>query len=638
MTCRVSSDAPLPRILVVDTDVDEALLVEGYLREGLGGTELPVSRASSAADARAALAADPPDVLLLDVRAHDAEAFALLEEMRDAGSPVPTIVLTGRSNAEAALHAHRLGAAEVLVKPSLTPASLAATVRFATQLEESRRKEAETERALRRAERQAEALVASSLDIVSILDREGRILFTSPSTEKLLGHRVETLVTRNVVEIVCPEDVEAVRAALERCLESPGTTVSVEFGVRRADGAIRQLEALTTNLLDDPGVLGLVVNSRDVTERHRSEDTLRRLEAAVEQSASIIFLTDAGGTITYVNPAFTRTYGYTREEAIGATPRLLRSGRHEPAFYAEMWSTLAAGSTVKTEVWNRARDGRLVIARASIAPIRDRRGTVTGYLAVQDDVTERNVMNERLRLAQKMEALGHLAREIAHELDGVLSGVLSGIDAAAALLPEGSAAAPLLGEARAAAARGEALGHELLSFGRGASMTLTRVGANALLRDAAAQLRGRIGPGISLRLDLSPETVAVTVDRAEVVNALVQLAEFLLESLPPGGSLTLGTGVGPLSEPGLEAFSPSPDPSWVILTIGDDGTPMDEETRGRLFDPFGSSRTPGRGGGLGLAAPYGTVKQAGGYLLAVPAERGNLFRVYLPPAPGAGPT
>ncbi|GEM_PF-2614310 len=636
MNVRVSPDGRPPRILVIDADADEALLVEGYLREGLGEPDLPVRRTRSATEARVALAEDPPDVLLLDVRAHDPEALALLEEMRDEGSPVPAIVLTGRSNAEAALHAHRLGAAEVLVKPNLTPASLAAAIRFATQLEESKRKEAETERALRRAERQAEALVASSLDIVSILDREGRILFTSPSTEKLLGHRVETLVTRNVVEIVCPEDVEAVRAALKRCLESPGETVSVEFGVRRADGAIRQLESLTTNLLDDPGVLGLVVNSRDVTERHRSEDALRRLEAAVEQSASIIFLTDAEGTITYVNPAFTRTYGYTREEAVGAKPRILKSGRHDAAFYAGVWAELACGRTVKTEVWNRARDGRLVIVRASIAPIRDRRGAVTGYLAVQDDVTERNVMHERLRLAQKMEALGHLAREVAHELDGVLSGVLGGIDDAAARLPEGSPAAPLLAEARAAAERGAVLGRELLSFGRGTSMQLERVAANALQRDAAAQLRGRVGPGVSLRLDLSPETVTVTVDRREMAYALVQLAEFLLESLPPGGTLTLGTGVGPLEEPGLEVPLPGTAASWVLLTVGDDGTPMDEETRGRLFDPFGPSRTPGRGGGLGLAAPYGTVKQAGGFLFVAPLERGNLFRVYLPPAPGSG--
>lgn len=629
----MSPDAPPPRILVVDADADEAALVEGYLRDGLGEPGLVVRHARSVAEARSALADDPPEVLLLSVRRTDDESFELLSALRAAGDPVPTIVLTGRSNAEAALQAHRLGASEVLVKPSLTPASLAGAIRFAMQLEVSKKKEAETERALWRAERQAEAIVASSLDIVSILDGEGRILFTSPSTEKLLGHRVEALVTRNVIDIVCPEDATAVREALRRCLESPGTTVSVEFGVRHADGSIRQLESLTTNLLDDPGVLGLVVNSRDVTDRHRNEDALRRLEAAVEQSASIIFLTDAAGTITYVNPAFTTTYGFSREEAVGANPRILKSDGHDAGFYKEFWETLSAGHMVKAEVRNKARDGRLVIVRASVAPVRDRRGAVTGYLAVQDDVTERTVMSERLRLAQKMEAVGHLAREVAHELDEVLDGVLAGIDATAARLPEGSDAAPLLAEARAAASRGSGLGRELLSFGRGAAVEPERVGPNALQRDAAAHLRERLGHDVSLRLELAPEGPAVRVDRKELVAALVQLGSFLLETLTPGGTLTLGTGSDAIHDAGLEGPFVPPAGEWVLLTVGDDGMPMDEETRARLFDPFGSSRAIGRGGGLGLAAPFGTVKQAGGFLFAAASDRGNLFRVYLPPAP-----
>lgn len=127
----------------------------------------------------------------------------------------------------------------------------------------------------------------------------------------------------------------------------------------------------------------------------------------------------------------------------------------------------------------------------------------------------------------------------------------------------------------------------------------------------------------------------MTVDRRELAHALVQLADFLLESLSPGRTLTLGTTMGPLSEPGLEAAAPGSAKSWVILTVGDDGTPMDEETRSRLFDPFGSSRTPGRAGGLGLAAPYGTVKQAGGYLFAVSADRGTSSASTCRPPPGS---
>ena len=618
------------RVLVVDVDEHEASLVEGYLRDGLLQPGLEVRHSRSADEARVALAAWPVDVLVVDLRLGDEEVPAFLDSLRERGLDVPAVVLTGRANAEAALAALRAGASDVLAKPNLTPASLAAAIRFAVQLQASKRKEEETKEALHRAERQAEALVVSSLDIVSILDGKGRLLFTSPSTERLLGHPVEAILGRRLQGLVRPEDLPAVEAAFERCLANPGTTVSVEFGVRHADGSARQLESLVRNLLADPGVSGLVVNTRDVTERHRSEDALRRLETAVEQSASIVFMTDVSGAITYVNPAFTRAYGYTREESLGANPRILKSDRHDATFYRNFWETLSAGHTLRSEVVNRAKDGRLVIARALVTPVRDRRGTVTGYLAVQDDVTERSLMAERLRLAQKMEALGHLAREVAHELDSVLSGVLAGLDAAAARLPEGSPATPLLAGAREAARRGAGLSHELLSFGRGAAVEPETVSPNALQRDAAARVREMLGPGVSLRLELSPDPPSVRVDRGEVTEALVRLASFSLESLPPGGTLTLGTGVETTANGAPEATLAPPAGRWVLLTIRDDGPPMEEESRRRLFEPFGSSRALGRGRGLGLAAPFGTVRQAGGFLVGRALERGNVFEVYLP--------
>ena len=209
----------------------------------------------------------------------------------------------------------------------------------------------------------------------------------------------------------------------------------------------------------DPAVAGIVVTSRDVTERRRTEDELRRLSAAVEQSVSIIFLTDPAGTITYVNPSFTRAYGYTREEAVGANPRLLKSGRQSAAFYQDLWGTLQAGGAFCSEILNRARDGRLVIVRISVGPIRDRTGAISGFLAVQDDITDQSVMAERLRVAQKMEAVGHLAREVAHELQlGAIRPFLAGIDEAAALLPADSPVTSLLDAARDRARRGAKLG------------------------------------------------------------------------------------------------------------------------------------------------------------------------------------
>jgi PAS domain S-box-containing protein len=461
-------------VLIVDPDVDEATLLEACLREGLEEPGLVVRHAASTAAARDAVEATEFDVLLLSLRAGDEGAFPFIAALRERSAPIPAVVLTGRTNANSGVRALRAGAFEVLVKPNLTPASLAATVRYAMQLEESRRKETAAERALRRAERQAEALVASSLDIVSIVDADGVVRFASPSVERLLGYPPERLVGRAVLGMVRAGDVPKVAAAFRRSIEEPAAAISVEYEVQHADGSVRRLESLATNLLADPAVAGLVVTSRDVTERHRAEDELRRLSAAVEQSVSIIFLTDPAGNITYINPSFTRTYGYTREEAVGANPRLLKSGRHSAALYQELWRTILSGESFRSEFVNRARDGRIVIVRISVGPIRDRSGAVTGFLAVQDDITDRSVMAERLRVAQKMEAVGHLAREVAHELESVISGLLEEIGAAEAQLPAGSPATALLASARGRARRGAGPGAAPSSAGDSAASDADR--------------------------------------------------------------------------------------------------------------------------------------------------------------------
>lgn len=462
----MSAEGDPTRVLIVDGDGDEAVLLEACLRDGLEEPGLVVRHVASTVAARDEIEAVRYDVLLLSLRAGDEGAFPFLATLRERSAPIPAVVLTGRTNADSAVRALRAGAFEVLVKPSLTPTSLAATVRYAVQLEESRRKKTATEQALRRAERQAEALVASSVDIFSIIDADGVIRFASPSVERLLGYPPETLVGREIFGMIRSADVAKVVAAFRRCIEDPSAAIAVEYAVRHADGSVRRLESLGTNLLEDPAVAGIVVTSRDVTERHRVEDELRRLSAAVEQTVSIIFLTDPAGTITYVNSSFTRTYGYSRDEAVGANPRLLKSGRHSGAFYQELWGTIQAGGTFRSEILNRARDGRLVIVRISVGPIRDRTGAISGFLAVQDDVTDQSVMAERLRVAQRMEAVGHLAREVAHELDSVLSGLLAGIDEAAALLPADSPAIPFLDAARGRARRGAELGRELRDVGR----------------------------------------------------------------------------------------------------------------------------------------------------------------------------
>ena len=181
------------------------------------------------------------------------------------------------------------------------------------------------------------------------------------------------------------------------------------------------MEVVGQNRLEDPQIAGVVLNTRDITERKARRRLQRRLAAAVEQAAETIVITDVPGAILYVNPAFEKITGYSRQEALGQNPRVLKSGKHDAAFYRQMWHTL-----VKGEVWhghfiNQRKDGTLYEEDASITPIRDAAGQIVNYVAVKRDVSREVQLDVQLRQAQKMEAVGQLAGGVAHDFNNMLA-------------------------------------------------------------------------------------------------------------------------------------------------------------------------------------------------------------------------
>jgi PAS domain S-box-containing protein len=138
------------------------------------------------------------------------------------------------------------------------------------------------------------------------------------------------------------------------------------------------------------------------------------LMTAIEQSAEGIMITDAKGTIRYVNPAFSRVSGYSREEALGKNPRLLKSGKQDEAYYKKLWTTILGGEIWQDEIVNRRSDGGLYIEQMTITPVRNQRGEITHFIAIKAEVTERKRLEQQLRQAQKMEAVGRLQQSAHH--------------------------------------------------------------------------------------------------------------------------------------------------------------------------------------------------------------------------------
>jgi len=220
----------------------------------------------------------------------------------------------------------------------------------------------------------------------------------------MLGVRLEEVLGQPADAFVHPDDREKVRARLAEVLATAGGRSCATFRVVTADGSYRWIEAQAANHLDDPELNAIVGKYSDLTESRNAEHVLRqtrdelgRLSSAIEQTADSVMVTNRQGVIEYVNPAFEQMTGYTREETVGRTPRILNSGRQSQKFYETLWTAILAGRVYRTMTVNRRKDGTLYDEDQTITPIRDDAGAITHFISTGRDVTQRRRTQEALR-------------------------------------------------------------------------------------------------------------------------------------------------------------------------------------------------------------------------------------------------
>ena len=247
------------------------------------------------------------------------------------------------------------------------------------------------ERRLTRSEHRYRRMFESLHDVYAeVRKSDGRIITVSPSIRKF-GYEPSRLVGAQISALRIEPDAEQ---KLVNRLESEVTVDDYELEMHTADGRpvtasiSARLEGLNT---DDERIVGTI---RDMSERKYIEEELRRLHKAVEEAGHAVYITDVNGTINYVNPAFERITGYTREEALGGNPRLLKSGRMPDDYYARLYEAIHSGGTWQEQIVNRRKDGTLYYANQTIAPVLNDRNEIEWFVAVQTDETER-VENER---------------------------------------------------------------------------------------------------------------------------------------------------------------------------------------------------------------------------------------------------
>ena len=502
---------------------------------------------------------------------------------------------------------------------------------FCSALERQR-----SERALRESEERFRSLVENATVGIYRTTPQGSILMANPTLCRMLGYKDLAELGARDLEGEGFEPGYPRQAFRER-IERDGEVIGLESAWARKDGSIifvrESARAIRSATGEIPYYDGIV---EDVTERKRAEAERVRLVTAIEQSAEAVVITNTAGEIEYVNPAFTHISGYSREEALGQNPRLLKSGKQGPALYQELWATISQGNTWKGEVINRRKDGSLYTEQMVITPVRDELGKVTHFIAVKQDVTERKHLEEQFRQAQKMQAVGRLAGGVAHDFNNLLTIINGYSEMALDRMDSSDPISGLIAEIGKAGERAASLTRQLLAFSRQQVLAPRVLDLNALVAEVQKMLRRLIGEDIELTTVQGPALGRVKADPGQIEQILMNLAVNARDAMPRGGKLLIETADIELDDAYARTRGVVTPGHYVMLAVGDTGIGMDAETQAHIFEPFFTTKEKGKGTGLGLATVYGIVKQSGGYVWVYSEPgKGTTFKIYLPRVDGA---
>ena len=485
---------------------------------------------------------------------------------------------------------------------------------------EAAREKAEEERA------KTEAIIAAMGDGISIQDRGFKIIYQNEVQKNLIGEHLG----RHCYEVYENKDQLCEGCPVAMAYRDGGVH-TVERRVENEKG-VMYVEITASPLTDASGdiVAGVEV-VRDITARRKGEESQARLAMAVEQSTDVIVVTDREGTIQYVNPAFERSTGYSREEAVGKNPRVLRSGKHGEAFYRELWDTITRGEVWTGHFINRKKDGSLYEEDATISPLRDSSGKIVNYVAAKRDVTHVVSLEKQVRTAQRMESVGTLAGGIAHDFNNVLTVIIGYGEMLKPRSANDPKAISDLDEVLRSAERASVLTRQLLTFARRQIVELGNLDLNRVIGGLEKLLRKVTRENIEVKTILAEGLPTIRADQGQVEQVLMNLSINARDAMPGGGQLVVETQEAWLDEEYVKQYPYMKAGRYAVLSVSDTGIGMDEGTRERIFEPFFTTKGPDKGTGLGLAVVYGIVKQHNGFIHVYSEPgKGTTFRIYFP--------
>jgi two-component system, cell cycle sensor histidine kinase and response regulator CckA len=368
-------------------------------------------------------------------------------------------------------------------------------------------------------------------------------------------------------------------------------------------------------------IISLLISARRNAER-RLRDQRELLQVTLSSIDNAVIATELTGIVTFMNPAAEAMTGWTLQEA---------TGRPLDEVFQLVGERSVEDHSKTPDVIVRSQDGTTRQIEFSKAPIRDKANRTTGSVLVFRDVTERKLLQDQFRQAQKMEGIGRLAGGVAHDFNNLLTVILGYCDLAFTKAVNNINLSADLKEIKSAGERAAVLVSQLLAFSRKQVLQPRVLDLNEIVDSSEKMLRRLIGEDVDLVSNTRSGLGHVQGDPGQIEQIILNLAVNARDAMPEGGKLMIETANVELDENYARTHAEVVPGRYVLLAVSDTGHGMDAATQGRIFEPFFTTKELGKGTGLGLSTVFGIVKQSGGHIwLYSEPGKGATFKVYLP--------
>jgi len=475
-------------------------------------------------------------------------------------------------------------------------------------------------------------LMENSSDAIFLFDAQStRILEANTKAAELTGMTIKELVGLSQSELHPTEDRAFHQRLFQKYFQgdvSCPTKKNITILHKNGRRIPVQISASRTT------IKGRTIIQRiyhDISAQIVEEEQRRLLATAVEQAEESVVITDPEGVVEYINPSYMKITGYSRQEVVGRTPSVLKSGKMPDYIYRVLWQDITSGKVWRGKIINRKKDGSLFTEDVIITPVKNHRGVISHFVAVKRDITRQEQLETMVRQSQKMQAIGTLAGGIAHDFNNILTAILGFAELSAVLCEDNELLKNNLSEIITASERAGKLIEQILTFSRQTEKNVSLLQLGPIVKEVLKLLRASMPANIDIVADIDT-TAMVRVDPTQIHQVLMNLCTNAYQALEGrNGWVKVSLECVALNPRDGVNLGNLPAGEYVTLTVADNGRGIAKEHLHRIFEPYFTTRNKNEGTGLGLSVVHGVVNDhAGAIDVHSKPGKGSTFTVYLP--------